>query len=301
MEPPVRSTSGALDSLTADLQLAVLDQRRRAEEMERAATGGSGQRADVRDWGLWGRAHAARRVAEALEEAVADCQAAGQPGPGKEAPTSLAYRTAQDVIEAMIAQEANGVLREALTRALGRRPGGLHFLQRLAQQDESYVVRRAAVEALAGKEDGYPVLCEIAGDRAYDPLARCKAIELLGGCPEAQAVLAGLLRTEKAETIREAAARALAHHDLAAEFFVELLRDPSECVRMAALKALAERNVTAGIFQDLAVHDLSRGVRQAALELAIARGSAPQFLQKIATEDKDEAMRMRAKQALAQD
>jgi hypothetical protein len=64
MESPVRPGTGALLSLIGDLERAIRSQRSLADELEQAATGGTGQRSDVKDWALWGRAHAARRVAD---------------------------------------------------------------------------------------------------------------------------------------------------------------------------------------------------------------------------------------------
>ena len=110
--------------------------------------------------------------------------------------------------------------------------------------------------------------------------------------------------------IDEAAARTLVlmvGHTFVYTGAVQKMRELTETGQLGDIYYYDSVRINLGIFQrdvnvlwDLAVHDLSRGVRQAALELAIARGSAPQFLQKIAAEDKDEAMRLRAKQALAQ-
>src|SRR5438552_1308969 len=114
--------SEKLQALLADLDRAVRGQQRLADELEQLATGGTGQRADVKDWGTWGRAHAARRVAEELIDVAQELRAPG--GAGDSEALDVTYCSAVEVLEALIGEQANSVLRDAMVRALGCEDGG---------------------------------------------------------------------------------------------------------------------------------------------------------------------------------
>jgi hypothetical protein len=124
-------------------------------------------------------------------------------------------------------------------RALPSEPQGDSFLETLAQRSEIWMLRSAALEALAQRNA--PNLQSVA-QRALDdsyPRVRASAVTVLAKVPAALQTLSEKARGDKWFLVRRSALDELPDSATARAWFTAALEDPIAVVRAGAIRALA--------------------------------------------------------------